>query len=346
MNSRFHLPAYRIGLPLVALTAAVFCKGNSPQIDPQLPDYRPEPFQVAADSIYLQPDGSIYIAGASAMRVGLGNLNALFIKNHPATKFTTLLSGSSVGAPALLFNLTPFAVVDRIMLPEELVPFEMEYDNRDPIAVKIGHGSFSKLDLTPTMLICVNANNPIDHLTTEQVARIFTTGGGQGDITSWGQLGLGGEWARRPIQPIGVARRTGEAVFMKTTKFGDFPFSDRYEGMKSADITPRLKNDVATIAMVDRAHLPTGAKLLAIGTSDAGPFYAPNYEEVAAGKYPYTSYIYLFINRIPGKPLDPFVREYLRMVLSKQGQQALTNQANGFLPLSAAEASVELAKLQ
>jgi phosphate transport system substrate-binding protein len=337
MTLRAHLLA-------ALLAAAPLIHAAPVPIDPALPHYEPRPFTVPKDAPYLRPDGSIFLAGASAMRVALGNLNALFVRSHPETRFTTLLSGSSVGAPALLFGLTPFAVVDRILLPEEVVPFQMRF-NRDPLAIRVGRGSYSKLDLTPAIVVCVNPANPLDRLTTEEVARIFTSGGGTGDLTTWGQVGLSGIWSRRPIQPIGMARRTGEAVFMKTVKFGDFPLSDRYEGMKSGDIAQRLQGDVTAIALVDLAHFPAGAKVVAIGPSEAGPFSRASYEDVLAGRYPYSSYIYFYLNHAPGAPLDPFAKEYLRMVLSQEGQRALTDQPNGFLPLTAAEASAELAKL-
>jgi phosphate transport system substrate-binding protein len=279
------------------------------------------------------------------MRVGLKNLNELFIKYHPGTKFTTLQPGSSAGAPAILFNLAAFAVINRPMLPEELVKFDYMY-HRPPLQVRVGRGSFSKIDYSPPMLICVNRTNPIEKLTTEQVARIFTSGGGRGNISTWGQVGLTGPWAQRQIRVLGVAERTGEAVYMRRDKFGDFPLVSRYEGMPSANIGPRLAEDTAAIALVDRARIGADVKVVAIGENPAGNFSAASHDDVVAGIYPYTPYTFFFVNRDPAQPLDPFVREYLRMVLSAEGQRALTNEPNGFLPLLAKDVREELAKLQ
>ncbi|HEX7631873.1 MAG TPA: hypothetical protein VF388_07060, partial [Lacunisphaera sp.] len=88
-----------------------------------------------------------------------------------------------------------------------------------------------------------------------------------------------------------------------------------------------------------------GLKILAIAAEENGYYSRASQEDVITQKYPYTRDIYIYVNRAPTAPLDPFVREYLRMVLSREGQQAMISQEGGFLPLSAKEAVIERAKL-
>ncbi|MDD3179922.1 MAG: substrate-binding domain-containing protein [Opitutaceae bacterium] len=316
-------------------------------LDPDLPSYEPRPFTVPKDAGYLRPDGSIFIAGAGASKKATDSLTALFTKTHPGTRFTTQMPGSSVGPASILFNLSPFAVMNREMIPAEIVPFEYMYQ-RQPMGIRIGRGSYEKPDYSTPAAFWVNKKNPLERLTVEQVARIFTAGGGKGDITTWGQLGLTGEWARRSIRVMGPLPTTGVAICMRVYEFGNFPYVERYEGMKSADIGRRVSEDVAALGMADLSHRPTepDVKIVAIGETADGYFSRASYEDVLAGRYPFTRYLYYFLNRDPKQPLDPFVKEYLRMVLSKEGQQALCSEPNGFLPLSAKEVYAELKKLE
>ena len=316
------------------------------KLDPHLPHYEPQPFTIPKDAGYLRLDGSIFIVGAEEMVTGLANLNELFIKSHPGTKFTTLQPGSSVGTPAILFNVAAFAVIDREVLPEEIVPFEYLY-KRKPLGIRVGRGSFSKRGYTPPMGIFVHKTNPLERLTTEQVARIYTVGGGTGDITTWGQVGLKGEWERRAIRVLGVGQRTGEGVYMRTERFGDYPYTANYEGMKSPELGAHLAQDTSSIVLMDLSYeCPPEGKLVALAEPGSSYYSAATYEDVLEGKYPYTRYTYFYINPDPTKPLDPFVKEYLRMVLSAEGQAALTNEENGFLPLSAQDVAEQLAKLK
>ena len=314
------------------------------QVDPDLPHYEPRPFAVPKDAGYVRPDGSIFIAGASAMKTGLANLNALFIRTHPGTRFSTEQPGSSVGPASILFHRSPFAVMDREMFPEDIMPFQMMY-GMDPIRIDVGRGSYTKLDLTPPMVICVNPKNPIERLTTDEVARIFSVGGGRGDITTWGQVGLTGSWAGRAIQPMGVGRRTGEGVYMKIEHFGDRPLAARYEEHKSAELDGRVAEEVSAIAMVDLSRVPKRAKIVAISETEDGYASRAGFEDVLAGRYPYTRYTHFYVSPDFGPAFDPFVKEYLRMVLSREGQQALIDEPDGFLPLSAKEAAEQLRKL-
>lgn len=344
LNTKIH--PQRSGAALVLAAMLPLAAFAAPyKVDDSLPRYQPKPVTIAKDATYVRPDGSVFLAGASASRNALANLNALFQQSHPEVKFTTLQPGSSVGPPAILYGLAAFAVINREILPEEVVPFEYML-KRPPIGIRVGRGGFGRRDYSSPMAVWVHKNNPITKLTTEQVARIFTVGGGKGDISSWGQLGLEGDWARRPIHLLGPRPRTGVGVYMRVEKFGDFSWSDRYEGMKSPEIGSRLEENVSAIALADTSYAPKDAKRVAIAETEGGYYSDGNLEDVLSGKYPYTRYTYFYINHERGKPLDPFVKEYLLMVLSKEGQQAITAEENGFLPLTAQDVQEQLKLLE
>jgi phosphate transport system substrate-binding protein len=137
---------------------------------------------------------------------------------------------------------------------------------------------------------------------------------------------------------------------MTTEHFGDYPYASRYEELVdpwNSDLgVKRVAQDPAGICISVMPKVGPDVKVLAIARHQGGEYSKGTYEDVVSGKYPYFHYIYFYVNRAPGKPLDPFVKEYLRMVLSREGQQALTDEPKGFLPLTAKEVEEELRKLE
>jgi phosphate transport system substrate-binding protein len=93
------------------------------------------------------------------------------------------------------------------------------------------------------------------------------------------------------------------------------------------------------------SYLTDGVKILAVAEDDSGPYYHGTFEEVAAQKYPLSRLIYVYANRVPGKPLDPKLREFVSYILSEEGQQAVL-QDRIFLPLPSAVTKKELAKIE
>jgi phosphate transport system substrate-binding protein len=323
-------------------------------VDPALPSYRPQPYAHPKDAGYLLPDGSIRIVGAQGMDVAFKNLNALFAQSHPEAKFTMDLKGAATAIGGLYTNVSAFGPNVRGFWTAEISAFRMTF-GYEPTAIKVAHGAFATISKANPIAIFVNKKNPVERLTTEQVARIFSTGGGRGDIAYWGQAGATGEWARHRIHPIGPSATSGNvqgvAIFMKQAHFGDLPFSANYEeALSTAAVLKRVSEETSAIGFASfdgfQGKAMPDLKVLAIGEAEGGYYSSASPDDVLTRKYPYTRDIYIYINRAPGQPLNSFVKEYLRMVLSKEGQQAFIGQDAGFLPLDAREAAAELAKLQ
>jgi phosphate transport system substrate-binding protein len=199
--------------------------------------------------------------------------------------------------------------------------------------IRVAHCSLNPSALSAPVGIFVNKANPIQKLTVEQVARIFTTGATGGDVTAWGQVGLKGEWARGPIHPCGIAEEAaaGLAAFM-LRKMGGRPFTPAYDQFaQSAQVVKRVGADPLAIGFASANIVTTDAKLIAIAE-----------REVGSESYPYDRYLLIYVR----KPVDPFVKEYLRLVLSREGQQAIAAAPPGYLPLNAREVKEELAKLE
>src|SRR6266404_1303069 len=173
-------------------------------IDPALPAYVPQAVAPPLHASYVLRDGSIAIVGYNDMDGMFSNLNALFTRAHPDFKFTMLLNGTATAAPALTHGVSAFAPMGA-----EFSAFELEtyrsIVGSEPLPIRVAHCALNPRARSAPIGIYVNKSNPLDRLTVAQVARIFSTGSPGGDLTSWGQLGLKSEWARRAIHPYGIA---------------------------------------------------------------------------------------------------------------------------------------------
>jgi phosphate transport system substrate-binding protein len=314
--------------------------------------YEPRPVELAKDAGYVLADGSVYVVGNDGMEEMLEQLNGLFAKTHPGMRFTMLLKGSSTGIGGLTAGVSAFAPMGREAWPTDLAGFRELY-GYEPLAIRVGYDGYGprpKRKNPPA--IYVNAKNPLASLTVEEAARIFTTGTPGGDLTRWNQLGLKGAWAQRAIHPYGPRDDGGLGTAMRVAHMGKRPYTARYEPLeKNADAVRAVADDPYGIALTgffDAATVP-GVKLVPLAAAEGAPAAAPTYENVASGRYPYAPNLYFYLNRAPGKALDPLVKEYLRLVLSKEGQDIIASQKEseeGYVPLNPADVAAELAKLE
>ena len=315
--------------------------------DPGLLAYVPRPTAPPRTARYLTRDGAIAIVGYNDMNQVLASLNAIFMQSHAGFKFQMQLKGSATAAPALTLGVSAFAPTGAEFSAMELESYK-SFVGADPIPIRVAHCSVDPRALSAPVGIFVNSRNPIEKLTTAQIARIFTAGSPGGNITHWGQIGLKREWAARPIHPAGIAEEAaaGLAAFM-LKKMGGRPFTPAFDGFaQSAQVVERVGEDPMAIGFASGNIANPRTKLLAIGEKEAGYFSYVSASDVVNGKYPYDRYLYIYIRRVPGEPIDPFVKEYLRLVLSREGQQAIAAALPKYLPLNAREVKEELAKLE
>lgn len=313
--------------------------------------YQPRPVEIPKDASYVLPDGSIYIVGVEGMEDILKQFNALFTKTHPGIRFTMLLTGSASGIGGLTAGVSALAPMGREAWPTDIAGFREMYGH-EPFDVRIGHDGFGPRPKSKNPpAIYVNAKNPLASLTVDEVARIFTSGGSDGDITRWNQVGLKGAWAAQEIHPYGPRDDGGLATSARMMYMGKRQFTRNYESReKNVDVAKAVAQDpqgIAFIGFLDATTVP-GIRLLPLSYRAGEPAAGPSYENVAAGKYPYSPFMHMYVNRAPGKPMDPLVKEYLRLVLSKEGQAIIAAQKDtdeGYVPLSEVELAEELAKL-
>jgi phosphate transport system substrate-binding protein len=329
-----------------------------------LPEYKPE--QKLSGTIRVW--GSGYFAQ--------GNLGKYwedgFRKYHPEIKFEYHLKAPALGIPALSMGLADIAPSRHITFDETLM-FERVF-NRDPIEITFVTGSLNVPGWNYALAIFANKDNPISKLSIEQLDGIFGTerdGGYDGttwsteiargpekNIRMWGQLGLTGEWADKPINVYGfnlryhIPRTFERLVFQGSDKwnermheYANFKNPDGTNTLEAQQVTDALDKDRYGIGYSSVGYLTPKTKALAIAPRGSNKYVELNLETLRDHSYPLFDEVYFYIDREPGKPIDPKVKEFLRYVLSREGQDAVQRDAK-YLPLTAAIVNAQLKKIE
>jgi phosphate transport system substrate-binding protein len=336
---------------LLHLTCVAALCGAGATLAAEIPAYEPHAVEIPKDAGYIQSDGSIYIVGNDGMEEILKEFNALFAKTHPGVGFKMLLKGSSTGIAGLTAGVSAFAPMGREAWGTDASGFREMYGFQ-PFDIHIGYDGFVRPKHKNPPAVYVHAKNPLAGLTLEELARVFTAGNPGGDITRWQQLGVKGEWAKRALHLYGQHDDGGGATSIRKTKLGNRAFAREYEELeKPCDVVKAVAEDpygIGLASFCDAAAVSPNVRILPLAWKSGQPFATPSYEDLHAGTYPLGVHLRLYAVRKPGQPLDPLVKEYARLVLSKEGQAIIAAQKDtdeGFIPLNAAEVAAELAKL-
>lgn len=229
-----------------------------------------------------------------------------------------------------------------------------------PALVAIAGGSYSTKSGTHAIAVFVNAANPLTRLDLVRLDALYSVERRRrgAAIQTWGQLGLQGEWAQRPIHLYGMLHRRdngnppGIVNFLQQRVLlgGEFRNDIReqidHPGETALDaIVHRVSEDPAGIGYSGFAYAAGATKTLALAETRDGPYYSGTLDEVARHDYPLSRQIYLGFNAVPGRQAPALQREFLSFVLSRQGQQAIADDRMHFIPLPAGEAARERAKL-
>jgi phosphate transport system substrate-binding protein len=295
-----------------------------------------------------------------------------FRKFHPGVTFEYHMKTTIAAVPSLVFGLGDIGVGRKITFAEMLM-FE-RYKDYDPIELSVATGSYDVTGWQPGFGIVVNKANPLTRLTMEQLDGIFGAerlGGWVGtswhaefargpekNIRTWGQLGLTGEWASQAIIPYGLNLRYHQSAELSDRLLkGSDKWNERlriYANSVSADgklgrgLNEDLVKDrygIAYIAAPTKRYLPPELKVLELAANAEGPYYAYTMENLRNRTYPLYDEIYMYADQKPGEPLDPKVKEYLRFVVSREGQAEVMRDGK-YLPLTAEVAREQMQKLQ
>lgn len=318
-----------VALGLVASSAFVAqgALAQAVQVDPALPNY------TKASGV----SGNFTSVGSDT----LNNLMTLWAetykRNYPNVNIQIQGAGSSTAPPALIEGAANFGPMSRMMNAKEIEAFEKKFGYKPtPVPAAID-----------ALAVYVNKDNPIPGLSIPQIDAMMSATrkcGGKEDITRWGQLGMTGDWANRPIAMYGRNSVSGTYGYFKEKALckGDFK-RNVAEQPGSASVVQSASGQIGAIGYSGIGYKTSGVRALPLSKKDGEPFVEAEADNAIDGSYPLSRVLYFYVNKRPNQPLAPLEREFIKLVLSKQGQQVVVK--DGFVPLPAKLAAKALSDL-
>ena len=327
----FPLPPPAVELALQTLAAPATAR-----MDADIPAYVPHEIEFPRTASYVTTDGAIAITGYNDMQGLLTALNARFVGAHPGFKFTLTLKGTRTAPPALANGSSAFSPMGAEFSAEELARYRA-IAGAEPLMFRIAHASLSPKALSGPLAIIVHLDNPLTALSLTQAKNIFASTAG------WGELGLTGDWQTRALHPYGVRAELALGIFLRGKLGSGETFGPSFKGFaQSAEVVKAVASDPLAIGFTAVNRVTADVKVLAIAARNDAAAVVLTEANVRAGRYPLDRFLLIYAR----VPLDPFVREYLDFVLSREGQAAIASDRLGYLPLNAAEVAAERAKLR
>jgi len=306
--------------PAELSTARVLVAG----LDPALPAYSPLPVTVPTVSSYVTEDGALAIIGYNDMKEMVGEWSRLFATTHPGIRFDHRLLGTRTAPPALARGRSLLAPMGADFSPAELADYRAA-TGHEPLVIRVAHCSLDARALSGPLAILVHRDNPLSALTLAEVAEIFS-----GRNT-------------RGLRPCGLNPETALGLFLRREVLAGGGFGPDFRGFgQSGDVVKAVAADRNAIGFAAANRATEGVRIVALARRAGEPPVLPEEDAIRAGRYPLNRHLLLQARR----PLDPVAREYLRLVLSCEGQEAVAGGSLGYLPLNAEEVAGELAKLE
>ncbi|AKX51407.1 phosphate ABC transporter substrate-binding protein PstS family protein [Thiopseudomonas alkaliphila] len=317
----------RLMAALTFVAAGVGTMAASAAVDPALPAY----------SKTSGVSGNLSSVGSDS----LANLMTLWAeeykRNYPNVNIQIQAAGSSTAPPALTEGTANLGPMSRPMKDNEIQAFEEKYGYK-PTAIPVA---------IDALAVFVHKDNPIKSLDIEQVDAIFSSTrlcGAEKDVKTWGDLGLTGEWANKPVQLFGRNSVSGTYGYFKEAALckGDFK-SNVNEQPGSASVVQSISSTLNAIGYSGIGYRTSSVRAVPLAKKGGEAFEA-NEENALAGKFPLARYFYVYVNKAPNKPLSPIDAEFVKLVLSKEGQEVVVK--DGYIPLPAKVVEKTLKELE
>lgn len=293
------------------------------QVDPALPSYK------AASGV----SGNLTSIGSDTLNNLMTYWGEGYRKFYPNVNIQIQGAGSGTAPPALIEGTAQFGPMSRPMKGTEIQTFEAKY-GYPPQPVR---GAIDALG------VFVHKDNPITCLSLKEVDAIFSStraGGADAPITTWGQAGLTGEWADRPIAKYGRNSASGTYGYFKDVAlFGGDYSPDVREQPGSSTVIQGVAADINGIGYSGVGYGTADVKAIEIRGED-GKCYKANAVDASEGNYALARFLYVYVNANPNQKLEPLRAEFIRYVYSKEGQSDVIRA--GFFPLVKAIADQDL----
>jgi phosphate transport system substrate-binding protein len=309
-----------IVLLVLAWTGSAF--GGTLEVDPQLPAY----------SKQGGVSGNISSVGSDTLNNLMTFWSEKFKQFYPNVNIQVEGKGSSTAPPALISATAQLGPMSRAMKQKEIDAFESKFGYK-PTPVRVA---------VDALAVFVNKDNPIKGVNLEQVDALFSKARRRGhkEVNTWGDLGVTGNWAERPISIYGRNSASGTYGFFKklVLKKGDYK-DEVKEQPGSASVVQSVSVDPFSAGYSGIGYKTSSVRALPLAESGTS-FLEPSAENALTGEYPLARFLYIYVNKAPGKPLDPLTQEFVKMILSKEGQEVVIK--GGYFPIANAVTSEDL----
>jgi phosphate transport system substrate-binding protein len=312
---------FALGAGLVLSASAL---GQAVTVDPALPSY------TAASGV----SGNLKSIGSDT----LNNLMTLWAEGYrsfyPNVQIEIEGAGSGTAPPAMIQGTAQFGPMSRPMKSAEI----QEFENRHGYAPLPIRGAIDAL------AVYVHKDNPIQCLSLQQVDAIFSksrNGGYPTNITTWGQVGLTGEWAQRPISLYGRNSASGTYGYFKEVALFDGDYKDEVkEQPGSSTVVQGVASDLAGIGYSGVGYKTADVRSVPIRSQEGGDCFDATAQDAVSGDYPIARFLYVYVNKDPNQPLEPLRAEFIRFVYSREGQEAVVR--DGYFPVMKSLADQDL----
>ncbi len=260
-----------------------------------------------------------------------------FKRLYPNVNMQIQAAGSSTAPPALTEGTSNFGPMSRTMKSKEIESFEKRHGYKPtPVRVAID-----------ALAVFVHKDNPIKGMTIAEVDAVFSSTrlcGANSQVQRWGDLGLAGSWSGRDLQLYGRNSVSGTYGYFKDIALCDGDFrANVNEQPGSASVVQSVSTSLNGIGYSGIGYMTSGVKTVPLALAEGEEYVDATTESALAGKYPLARFLVVYVNKHPNKPLDPATAEFLKMVLSKTGQEIVDK--DGYIPLPKAVVEQELEKL-
>jgi len=286
---------------------------------------------VAVDSA-IKPYKAVSGVSGNLNSIGSDTLNNLmtfwaegFKKTYPNVNVQIEGKGSATAPPALIEGTAQLGPMSRAMKKEELDAFEKKFGHQ-PTEIKVA---------IDALAVFVHKDNPIKGLSMQQMDSIFSSSfkAGGKDMTSWEQAGLA-PWAGKAISLYGRNSASGTYGYFKEValKKGDFKATVKEQPGSSA-VVQGISSDQYGIGYSGIGYVTSSVRALPLAEKPKGKFVAATYENCLSGDYPLARFLYVYVNKKPGAPMDTLTAEFLKFITSKEGQEIVVK--DGYFPIPA-----------
>lgn len=327
MNLSFKSKPLLLAFGFVAVLSASHASLAVQTVEADVPDYQ------TASGV----SGNLSSVGSDTLANQMTLWAEAFNRFYPNVNIQIQAAGSSTAPPALTEGTSNLGPMSREMKDDELEAFEKKYGYK-PTAVPVA---------VDALAVFVNKDNPLKGLSLEQVDAIFSVTrkcGYSTDITNWGDAGVA-KWKGKSIQLYGRNSVSGTYGYFKEHALckGDFK-NNVNEQPGSASVVQSVTASANGIGYSGLGYVTSGVKAVPLAKKGGKDYIAATPQNALAGKYPLARFLYVYVNKKPGQPLPPLENEFMKMVLSKTGQEVVIK--DGYIPLPAKIIKKALAALK